>query len=245
MSHATQSDPGSIARRTSVAVGLVIGAVIVGNGLALLALLAFALAGVSVGSGGTLVLALLASQVGILLVGLGFVWGVEDPSFVPLRRPTLGELQVGALALGAALAAELIRRLLVAFTSLGEAGTVPIPDDAGAAALLVVVAGAILLAPPIEELLFRGIVQRYVHEVSSARVGIAVATVLFVPVHGAGILLTDPTLAAAIAVVATLTVVSVALGVAYARTDNLVVPIAVHAGYNALSALIPVAVSGL
>lgn len=231
----------SIASRTGVSLGLVIGAVIVANLLGL-----GAMAGVGdVGPTWGLVLSLLATEAAFVAVAIAFTAAALDRSFVPVRVPTGAELRAGAVPLLAAVAVETGRQLGVAFTPLNPAGTVPIPDDPNAVGLVALVAVAVLIAPPAEEFLFRGVIQRYVREGSSVRVGVAVATLVFVPVHGLGILATTTSATAALATVATLVVVSVAVGVAYARTDNLAIPIVVHAAYNAATVVVGIAIAGL
>ena len=237
MSHATPTDVRSIVTRTGIAAALVVVGVIVGYLLAVGASIGVVLGTGEIGESEILVVSLVATQIGFLLAALGFLWRRADHSFVACRRPTLGEVRVGAVALVAALGAQAALQLLETFTGLEPASTLSISDGVGTTWLLAIAALTVFAAPPVEELLFRGIVQRYVRDVSSTTVGIAVATLLFVPVHGFMIVATATSVAGTIATILVLVVVSIALGGAYARTDNLAVPICVHMGYNAFSAV--------
>ncbi|WP_195892438.1 CPBP family intramembrane glutamic endopeptidase [Halopiger goleimassiliensis] len=195
-------------------------------------------AGDALGPGGALLVQLLGLQATFALIGVAFLRGVVGRDFVPITRPTRSDVAIAAAAIGATLVLAALHALGIRLTTLEAAGTVPIPAEIDPGAVLVVFAAAILVPSVVEELLFRGIVQRYVSEVSSIGVGIAVATVLFVPVHGAGIIATAPTAVAGLAVAGLLATVSIVIGFSYARTDNFVVPILVHAGYNGLSGIV-------
>jgi hypothetical protein len=93
---------------------------------------------------------------------------------------------------------------------------------------------AVSIAPITEEVFFRGIIQQYIGVGATSIGGIAVATLLFVSLHlpsfvrmvaagGIVILLLN---------VAILSLLSILLGYSYMRTENLVVPICLHAVYN-------------
>lgn len=100
------------------------------------------------------------------------------------------------------------------------------------AALLALVVLSVLVIGPSEELLFRGVVQRYLSGAFSRAGAIGVASVLFTAIHAPTFVLASsgPT-----AIVATATIfgISVTLGYSYALTDNLLVPAVVHGVYDA------------
>ncbi|UVE51987.1 CPBP family intramembrane metalloprotease (plasmid) [Haloferax larsenii] len=236
------SGMSSIAKRIAVSVGLVTGSVVVG--------LAFAIAlgfGVAATTGGlptdfVSVLDLVTTQSGFAVVALGFLGGVTGWRFVEIRRPSRRELRLVIPAVATVLAIEALRQLAVRQGYVGVAGTLSAPEEMNAAAVAVLLGLTVLVAPPIEELFFRGVVQQYVADAASPAVGIAVATILFVPVHGLGILLTASSLMAAVVVVFVLVVLSTVLGVAYARTQNLTIPVMIHAGYNLLTLFVVIGV---
>lgn len=239
---ATEStDAPRTGKRTLVAAALVLAVFALAVLLELVVLVVQLLVG-DLRDGWALVVGLVATQASFLLVALLFYRSVLEPGFVSLARPTRRQLSVVLLAVPVALSADALRQLAVEISALEGAGTLPVEDDIAVGAVIAILALTVFVAPVAEELFFRGVIQRYVAEASSTSIGVAVATVLFVPVHGLGILATAPNAPAAVAVVATLAAVSVVLGVAYARTDNLVVPIAIHAGYNALLPVVTVAI---
>ncbi|UVE50755.1 CPBP family intramembrane metalloprotease [Haloferax larsenii] len=234
--------PSAIAKRIGVSIALVTGSVVLG--------LAFAVAlgfGVAAATGGlpadfVSVLDLVTTQSGFAVVALGFLGGVTGWQFVEIRKPTRSELRLVSPALATVLTIEALRQLAVRQGYVGVAGTLSTPGEMSATAVAILLGATVLLAPPVEELFFRGVVQQYVADIASPAVGIAVATILFVPVHGLGILLTASSLMAAVVVVLVLAVLSTVLGVAYARTQNLAVPIAIHAGYNLLTIFVAIGV---
>lgn len=234
---------GSAILRAGASLGLVVAAVVVATAGGLLIIGAAAAFGLD--SNVELVLNFLLSQAAFVVVAVVFLTLVASEGLVNARVPDSRDLLTVAGALGVAIAAETVRQLAVRFTDLSNAGTVSLEEDIAVWALVAVLLMVVLVAPIVEELFFRGIVQGWVAEASSARAGIAVATVLFVPIHAAQTFLVSPTITGALSVFAVLTVVSIVLGVAYARTDNIVVPMSIHAAYNGSSALVPYVVHDL
>lgn len=107
--------------------------------------------------------------------------------------------------------------------------------------VLVFVPFALLVNGPVEEMLFRGIVQQRLASAYPTPVAIAVASACFavyhLPAFYAVLLTTDPPLAGiGVALVAFFSGGAV-FGAAYARTGNLTVPAIAHGVYNALVAL--------
>jgi len=240
MSHATSTPTvRGTAKRTGISLAVVIGAVVLAG---------LVYVGVTIAFGDLgehrVVVDLLATDISFLLVGLAFLrWSGAQP--ITVDRPTASDLRVGGFALVVAVLAEGTRQVLVALTAVGAGGTVPASETIGFGAALAMIAMMVLVAPPVEEFLFRGVIQRYVRDVSSTKVGIAVATLLFVPIHALGILMTAVNASGVIALVGTLVVVSVAFGISYARTDNLIVPIGIHAAYNATTVVIGIVVASV
>jgi len=94
---------------------------------------------------------------------------------------------------------------------------------------------SIVLIGPSEEYLFRGVIQTRFTDLYSAGVSITAASVLFTVLHipvyvAGGGNWSVP--------VVTVFCLSIILGVAYEKTDNLIVPMIVHGLYNALSFLL-------
>jgi membrane protease YdiL (CAAX protease family) len=91
---------------------------------------------------------------------------------------------------------------------------------------------SVLVIGPSEELLFRGVVQRYLSGVFSRAGAIGVTSVLFAVIHAPTFALAASGLNSAV-VAGTIFAISMTLGYAYALTDNLVVPTVVHGVYDA------------
>lgn len=244
MSHNTntRTDVRRLGKRIGIVVGLAFAAYFVGE------LVVFGIVfgtGDALGTGGTLLVSILGLQAMIALTALAFLRTVLEPTFVSIERPTRPHLRTAALATAATLAVAGLYGIALQLTDLEAASTIPVDEELGTTVLLVVFVLSVFLPPITEELLFRGLVQRYVREVSSTAVGIAVATALFVPMHGSAILLTASDATAALGTLGLLTGVSIVIGLSYARTDNLVVPVLVHASYNAIHSSVLEAIAAL
>jgi membrane protease YdiL (CAAX protease family) len=83
-------------------------------------------------------------------------------------------------------------------------------------------ATAVLLAPPAEEILFRGVLYPAIKQAGFPRLALWVSTLLFAAVHG-----NVPTFVP-------LAVLALVLTALYERTDNLLAPITAHAVFNAV-----------
>lgn len=245
MTRTASVDVGGTVKRTIGFVALVVTISLLGETLVGVGLPALERVAGAPSSGTVLIVGLLALQVPMVVAALLFIRFVVGREFVTFRWPSE---RAGIVAgVGALLAAtvELGRQLAVLFTSLEAASTVPTQLDVSPHAAGLFLAGILFLAPVVEELLYRGVVQQYVADASSDAVGIAVATVLFVGIHNSALLATAPNAAAAAAGFAPLIAVSVAGGVAYAWTENLTVPVLLHVSYNFLVWIVGLVVTAL
>lgn len=120
---------------------------------------------------------------------------------------------------------------LLGFPFAGNA-TTSMADRGFRASLLVLAVLSPLVIAPTEELLYRGVLQDSLYDVASRPVAILLASVPFTLVHVPTLRAdtTDPT-AVAVSLVAVFGL-SIAFGWLYARTDDLLVPVAVHGSYN-------------
>lgn len=151
-------------------------------------------------------------------------------SFIRARIPTVRDLgwSVGGLI---ALFAGLIA-LSVLFSALGiqsATNTVEQLGEQNPTVFLLLVPLSFLFIGPGEELLYRGVVQGRLREAFGPWIAIGVASFIFAIVHvfslrGQG----------KIAYIAILLVLSPILGLAYERTENLVVPSLIHGAFNAV-----------
>lgn len=100
--------------------------------------------------------------------------------------------------------------------------------------ILGVILGMFLVVGPAEETLFRGVIQGRLRERFSAAPAIGIASVIFASAH-VFVLVGSPTARAAAVVV--LFVPSLAFGILYEYTENLVMPILLHGFHNSMIVL--------
>lgn len=172
-------------------------------------------------------------QLGFLLVALGYIHARGNPSqYVRIRRPTLHDLAwlvailVTLIAAGVVLD-PLLTALGVASAGSGGGGGMDVTTRPALWPVAFVV--WYLIAAPAEELLFRGVIQGRLRETFAAPAGIALAAGFFALMHVPWPLLSGGGAAAVPALVAETFVGGLAFGVAYERTDNLLVPAVAHA----------------
>lgn len=208
-----------------LAFGVAIAGILVGSILGL-----FALVGASGSATSRVVSVIVASEVGYLAVGVGYLRGLADG--IPLSPPSPRQLA------GAAIAS-------VALVVLGQgvlrivpgAGIEDVSSALGAGAvdpvvLLALAAVSLLLVGPAEEVLFRGAVQGTLRLAFGRWPAILGASVVFTAVH-AGALASQP-LTTGLTALTVVGLVSVALGYTFDRTGSLAVPILIHGLYNCL-----------
>jgi membrane protease YdiL (CAAX protease family) len=92
----------------------------------------------------------------------------------------------------------------------------------------------VVVAPVVEELLFRGIVQDRLLRAVQPRYAIAIASAPFALAH---LVTASSSVTIAAVMGAIIWLQSVVLGTAYYRSETLVVPLAIHVGYNAVAFL--------
>jgi len=216
----------------SHAVGLVLAAFVVGGAFAAggRELLAATAAGDPLVEAG----ATAASFLGFLLVGAAYLdWRGEPP--VGFGRPTRRDAAVTGLGTVA-----LVGLMFGLETLFSQLGLSPADNATIEAAreqprlFLYYVPVAVALVAPAEELLFRGLVQGLFRRSYGVAPGIVIAAVVFGLVHypaltGAG---------SSEAYVLVVVLAGAVLGIAYEYTHNLLVPIAVHAAWNAVVYLV-------
>jgi len=188
---------------------------------------------------------LLALVVASQTVGLVFAvvlvrWrGVRLRPIVGALQPA-GRLVAKAAGLGllAIISSSLIVSLLVSLT-----GSEATPDQVLTGAitdtplqLVLAVVAAVVLAPLAEEFLFRGLLHRSLRRRLPLLPATAISSSMFGLVH-IDVLLSQP-----LAMVG-LVLVGVILALAYERTDSLLVPVVIHAVYNAITIVAVVAAS--
>ncbi|MEF8784613.1 MAG: type II CAAX endopeptidase family protein [Haloarculaceae archaeon] len=179
--------------------------------------------------------------VGVALATFAFVaamfrWLGVDRSWLDLSVPSLrgiGLVVVGLLVL------ILILNVLTALIS--ELGLPAVESGVEQQArqsdnpefLLLLIPLSFLAIAPSEELLYRGLVQKYLYDTLGKVGAVVAASAIFAAIHFGQYASPDPLqMAVSLSVVF---VLSLVLGYSYARSENLVIPILIHGTYNALT----------
>ncbi|MDZ7746633.1 MAG: CPBP family intramembrane glutamic endopeptidase [Halobacteriales archaeon] len=211
---------------------LTAGAIVLGNLVLVVAGVVAGFAGVELTPLRTVLLSLAALQgVGFVGGGLAYLYWRGGPS-VPIAFPSLNQWGLVLVGWVAMLAANLVTGLLT------QLANIPTPESTvtdlalgNPTVILVLFVASFLIIGPGEDFFFRGVVQGRLREVFGPKAAIGLATVMFGLIHVTNFLGSPPISIAA--TIGRLTVVSVVLGGLYEYTDNLTVPVAIHAVYNA------------
>ncbi len=181
-----------------------------------------------------------ATVMGETLAGAFVLWlafrGVDGWARLGLRRPEgpwigpLLLLELGVVGVGAAWAGVLA---LVGHDGLDQQVARAFGPEGGGLSLGLALGLAVIAAPVLEELLFRGLLQRVVVDRRGVRVGVVVTALLFGAMHLAEPLSVPP-----------LVVLGLATGWLRERTGSLWPPILLHVLNNGLAAALAVAASG-
>lgn len=179
---------------------------------------------------------MVAQYTGVLAVAVLYLEGRDRPlSYLRLGRPTTRDLAWavgGVLALFATLAAAtyLLDQLGLSLTDHSVADSA----ERSPAVLLPLIPLSVLLTGPIEELLYRGIVQTRLKQAFSTGPAVVVAATIFalvhVPAYGLG-----GASGSLVTTLGVLFVLGALLGALYEHTGNLVVPAVAHGIYNAVT----------
>lgn len=212
------------------AAGLAVLSLLLGQVAALSAVLVF---GIDLPVEVLLPVLFVVEYLGVLVVALGFLYVTRRGlAYLDIRWPSLRE--VGAVAGGvfALLALWAATGALVEGLGLPAAEHALFePGEGDPTLLLALVPLVLLVNAPLEELLYRNVIQKYLAERFSTASAVALASVVFalahVPAFAASPLAIGVTLAL-------LFVLSCVLGALYAWTRSLVVVAAVHGLYNAI-----------
>jgi len=168
-------------------------------------------------------------QLTFLLVGYGYVRTRDVP--VRFRVPSLSTLPVVAGGVVAALVVAITLSLVLAALDLVPGSVVAETASADPTFLLGLAALSVLVVAPAEELLFRGAIQGRLGQRFGPITAIAVASLLFGSLHLANY---TGSLGPILAGAGLIACVGAVFGALYEYTENLAVPIAVHATYNVL-----------
>ncbi|MFC7098940.1 CPBP family intramembrane glutamic endopeptidase [Halobaculum marinum] len=217
------------ARAVGVATGLTLAAFVASLVTGIVFAVPALLAGVDVTSPLAFLALLVAGQVGMVAVGAAYVWrtGFVVPVAVPDRR----QIRETVVATVAALVAAVALIALVSAAGLAPGSVLEGAVTAEPRLLLGLAALSVVLVAPIEEFLFRGVIQGRLRLAFGPVGAVAGASLLFGSLH-----LANYTGAVGSVVVGALliAVVGAVFGALYERTGNLVAPIVAHGVYNAV-----------
>ncbi|AFZ72138.1 CPBP family intramembrane glutamic endopeptidase [Natronobacterium gregoryi] len=175
---------------------------------------------------------LLAIQASFLAVGVGYVW-YRPTVPVSVRLPTQGELRLATAALAAGLGTVTLSfastdvLLLAIEISPGFTGYAGY-SISSVAVLLVGALLSLLVVGPVEEFLFRGVVQGRLRLAFEPVRAIGLAGLVFAFFYLYPILLLEPPAAVIVHTTVYYTVMGVIFGVTYEQAGTLVVPALVH-----------------
>ena len=167
----------------------------------------------------------------LCMFGVGYLYYRYRDLSVPVALPSLRELGYAAVGVVAAIAAAVVLSMLL--TSLGLLPSSVIGETAAAdpTYLLGLAALSIVVVAPVEEFVFRGVIQGRLRDRFGAVPGIAGASLLFGSLHLANYSGNPVAIVAGALMIA---VVGSIFGALYERTGNLAVPVLVHATYNTI-----------
>ncbi|WP_423750784.1 lysostaphin resistance A-like protein [Salinirarus marinus] len=162
----------------------------------------------------------------------GYMTVTDDWDLIRVRVPSLREFGwvVGGVV-GIVFAAAAVGQLLAAFGIEVAQNQVVVVGQENPRFFLYMIPVSLFLVGPFEELVFRGTVQGLLRRTWGGDVAIVVASVMFGVVHWIALTGGGTGRVPYVAIAATLGLV---LGFVYERTQNLVVPAAVHGVYNSV-----------
>ncbi|PSP80472.1 CPBP family intramembrane metalloprotease [Halobacteriales archaeon QS_1_68_20] len=230
--------PGKL-RAAAVALGVAVAAMVMQVVAAVPAVLAFGIEPGETAAPENVVVLFVASYAGMVLAVWGYLrWSGRGWSYLDVRTPTRRDLLyvVGGTVGGFA-----------ALTGLGAVvellGLPTTPNAAlepafsgGPSFLLVLVPLVLFVNAPVEELVFRNVVQKRLYGAYGKGAAVVLASLVFAVVHLP--VYYNPDLRATGVMVALIFAGSLVFGWVYARTENLVVPTVVHGLFNAIQILL-------
>lgn len=169
------------------------------------------------------------------VMGITAIWFVHDKSYSNIihnEKLDLNKIKIIFKLLGVLLIINLILTMLIEFINIdmGENLLLTILTD-NPEFLLVVIPMMFLLVAPVEEYIFRGVIQGIVRDAYNVKIGIIISSIWFGLAHimAVGVMGIE-----AIPYVITTVILGVALSYYYEQTKSLTVPIIAHALYNCI-----------
>ena len=165
------------------------------------------------------------------MFGLGYLYLRYRDLSVPVAVPSLRELGYVVGGVVAAIATAVILSMSLAALNLLPGSVIGETAESDPTYLLGLAALSVVVVAPVEEFLFRGVIQGRLRDRFGPVPGIAGASLLFGSMHLANY---SGNVAPIVAGALMIAVVGSVFGTIYERTGNLVVPILVHGIYNAV-----------
>ncbi|KMT45856.1 abortive phage infection protein [Halostagnicola sp. A56] len=186
----------------------------------------------------TFVLSLLAVEASFLVVGVGYMW-YRPAVDVPIQSPNRHDWGVAVAGLAAGLAAVTLSfastDALIPAVEVSPGFTEYAGYDSSSAIVLVLGAVlSLLVVGPVEEFLFRGVIQGRLRAAFGPVAAIGLAGFVFSFFHVYPIFLLGPSAAGIVHMIAYYTVMGAIFGETYERTNTLVVPVVVHGAFNTI-----------
>ena len=171
---------------------------------------------------------------GYALAAIGFVYVTHRGiAYLDVQRPSTREAGVIVAGVVASLAIWAGASLLISGLGLPVADHALFSsEDADPRVLLVLVPLLLFVNGPVEELLYRNVIQKYLHEWFSTAVAVGLASAIFALAHVPAYLTAG--LSAMVVTLTLLFCLSCVWGAIYAKTNSLTIVAAIHGLYNAL-----------
>jgi len=167
---------------------------------------------------------------GFVLVVFGYLAGRDRPELLRWRRPTardLGWMVAGFLALIAA--STVLTEIITALGIETAQNQAIVRGRENPVLFLALLPVTLLFVAPGEELLFRGVVQGQFRRAYGSVPAVLLASLLFGVSHSGALSGSGQLTYLAVA-----TILGLILGAVYEHTENVFVPIAIHAAWNSL-----------
>ncbi|AHF98591.1 abortive phage infection protein [Halostagnicola larsenii XH-48] len=186
----------------------------------------------------TFALSLLAIEGSFLVVGVGYMW-YRPAVDIPIRPPNRYDWGIAIAGVAAGLVAVTLSfastdALIPAVEVLPGFTEYAGYDSSSATVLVLGAVLSLLVVGPVEEFLFRGVIQGRLRAAFGPAAAIGLAGFVFSFFHLYPILLLGPSAAVIVHVTIYYTVMGAIFGVTYERTNTLVVPAFVHGAFNAV-----------
>jgi uncharacterized protein len=216
-------------RAAGVGFGLTLTALLLSTVFGFLVAVPIFVVGFDVESPVVLLSLLAGGQLGFFAAG--YLYARRYGVAISLAKPKRHELQYAGLGIVAALLFATGAGLLLSLLGLEPNAVLEEIVSQNPLITIWLVILTIVVVAPVEEYLFRGVIQGRLRESFSAPVAIVLASLLFGSLHLGNF---AGSLGAVVGWALLITGVGVVFGVLYERTNNLLVPIVAHAGYNVI-----------